>query len=205
MLKNQSLVAFSDALASKDPVPGGGSVAALAGALAASLTEMVANLTIGKKKYAGAEETMVEIAREMSVARKELLDLIDRDAESFDGVMAAFKMPKETEDEKTRRKEAIQAATKEATEVPLGVAEAAFHLIPAIDSVIEQGNQNAVTDGAVAMMMTRTAVLGALYNVAINLDGLEDEPYVADKRKRVQELREQIVRREAEILSKVSL
>lgn len=205
MLKDQTLGAFSDALASNDPVPGGGSVSALAGALAASLAEMVANLTIGKKKYAGAEAIMKEVSGEMLAARKEMLDLIDRDADAFDGVMAAFKLPKETEEEKAARSAAIQAATKEATEVPLGVAEAAFKLVPAIDRVIEQGNQNAITDGAVAMMMARTAVLGALYNVAINLDGLKDAEYVEAKRQRVKELREQVLRKESEILSKVSL
>ena len=167
-LKSLSVKEFIDKVTGNDPVPGGGSVSALNGSLAASLAAMVANLTVGRKKYA-------EVNDEKSA---KLLADVDRDAEAYDRVFAAFKLPKETDEEKAVRKEAIQRETKYAAEVPMEVARTASALLPMIDAAARRGNSNAVTDATVAMMCARTAVIGALLNVRINLTSITDEAFV---------------------------
>lgn len=205
MLGNMSVTDFLEKTASNDPVPGGGSIAALSAATAAALTEMVANLTIGKKKYVEVEEEMKEVAKTLLAAREELIRDIDKDADSYDQVMQAFKLPKETEKEIDERKNAIQEATKKAALVPLEVAKKAFGLMEAIEMVVVKGNQNAVTDGAVAAMMARTAVLSALYNVKINLGSIKDVAFVEETSKKVAELESMVEITEKNILAKVVL
>lgn len=205
MLADMYLKEFLDKTASNAPVPGGGSIAALSGAIAAALTEMVANLTIGKKKYVEVEEEMKAIAATFTDYRNKLVQDIDRDSDAFNEVMAAFKLPKETEEEKATRNAVIEAATKKATLVPFEVAKDTFKMLATIEIVVEKGNQNAVSDGAVAAMMARTAVLSALYNVEINLGSLQDEAFVAEMKKEVAELRQQVVEAEKRILEKVRL
>ncbi len=205
MLADMYLKEFLDKTASNAPVPGGGSIAALSGAIAAALTEMVANLTIGKKKYVEVEEEMKTIAATFTDYRNKLVQDIDRDSDAFNEVMAAFKLPKETEEEKATRNAVIEAATKKATLVPLEVAKDTFKMLATIEIVVEKGNQNAVSDGAVAAMMARTAVLSALYNVEINLGSLQDEAFVAEMKKEVAELRQQVAEAEKRILEKVRL
>jgi len=205
MLVNKSVVEFVDVTASKEPVPGGGSVAALSGAIAAALGEMVANLTIGKKKYVEVEEEMKEIAEVMAGKRKDFIDFVDEDACSFDDVMKAFKMPKETDEEKAARTAKIQEGTKYAASVPLKVAKAAYGIMDMCEAVVVKGNKSAVTDGAVAAMMARTAVLSALYNTKINLGSIKDEDFVAKMTAEVNELEQNAIRREKEILDKVVL
>lgn len=168
-LKNLSVEEFAAVTGSDAPAPGGGSVAALAGGLGAALAEMVANLTIGKAKYADVEEEMKGLAAEGAALRKELIDSIQKDTESFTAYMNALGMPKNTGEEKAARKEAMQNGLKEAAEVPLAVAETALKIFHVAGAVVERGNANAVTDGLVASMMARTAVLSALLNVKINL------------------------------------
>lgn len=196
---------FLEKTASNDPVPGGGSIAALSAATAAALTEMVANLTVGKKKYVEVEEEMKEVAKAFVDARKELIKDIDKDADSYDQVMQAFKLPKETEVEIEDRKNAIQEATKKAASVPLEVAQKAFAMMESIEKVVVKGNQNAVTDGAVAAMMARTAVLSALYNVKINLGSIKDEAFVEEVSNKVKELESKVEIVEKQILSQVQL
>lgn len=203
MLGNLSLQDFLSQTASNEPVPGGGSIAAMGAATAAALTEMVANLTIGRKKYEAVEEEMKEVQGIAAKLRDKLIHDIDRDADSFNEVMGAMKLPKDTEEEKAARSEAIQEATKKAALVPLEVAKEAFGMMGLIEKVVEKGNQNAVTDGAVAAMMARTAVLSALYNVKINLTSIKDEAFVADLQKQVQQLENDIVQKEKDILNKV--
>ncbi|SDY76172.1 cyclodeaminase/cyclohydrolase family protein [Tindallia californiensis] len=205
MLADKSVKGFLQETASDAPVPGGGSIAAMSGATAAALTSMVSNLTIGKKKYEAVEETMKEIRDRVDAAREQLIDLIDKDADSFNGVMACFKMPKETEEEKAARKEAIQQATKEAAQVPLEIAEKAMGLMKDIEVIVQSGNSNAVTDGAVAAMLARTAVLSALYNVKINLGGIKDETYVKEMAQKVSDLEEAAQVQEKKILEQVKL
>lgn len=205
MLINKTVKEFVEATASSEPVPGGGSVAALAASIAAALGEMVANLTVGKKKYAEVEEEMKVISEKMSGCRQILLEYIDKDAESFDEVMTAYGMAKETDEEKAARSAAIQVAMKNATAVPLAVAKSTFDLMEPIKAVVLKGNSNAVTDGAVAAMMARTAVLGALYNVRINLSSIKDADFVGKVTADVERLEKEVVQCEQEILAAVTL
>jgi formiminotetrahydrofolate cyclodeaminase len=205
MLAEMSVKAFLDETASSAPVPGGGSVAALSAGVAAALTEMVANLTIGKKNYEGVEEEMKTIAAYSAKFRSKFVEDIDRDSDAFNEVMASFKLPKATDEEMEARKAAIQEATKKAALVPLEVARDAFGMLESIAAVVEKGNKNAVTDGAVAAMMTRTAVLSALYNVKINLGSIKDQSFVAEVSKEVEALESKVGSMEKEILSKVVL
>ena len=177
-LKSLSVKEFIDKVTGNDPVPGGGSVSALNGSLAASLAAMVANLTVGRKKYAEVNDEMEQISARMTEKSAELLTDVDRDAEAYDRVFAAFKLPKETDEQKAVRKEAIQRETKYAAEVPMEVARTASELLPMIDAAARRGNSNAVTDATVAMMCARTAVIGALLNVRINLTSITDEAFV---------------------------
>ena len=183
------------------PVPGGGSISALNGAIAAALAEMVANLTIGKKKYADVQDEMAEIAKNAAALQKELVLDVDRDSEAYDGVAQAFKLPKETEEEKAIRSAAIQENTKKAALVPMEVARRASALLPAIEAVVARGNQNAVTDGCVAMMCARVAVVGALFNVRINLTSIKDEEFVARLREEADRLEADILAREAAVIA----
>lgn len=201
MLKNLGLTAFIDQLESSEPVPGGGSVAALSSALASALSAMVANLTVGKKNYESVDGIMSEIAGKMNAHKLSFIDLIDKDASSFDSVMKAFKLPKETEEEKAERTMQIQEGMKYAASVPLEVAEKTVLLFDDIAELVKLGNKNAQTDALVAAMMARTAILSALYNVKINLGSIKDEAYVADMTNKVKVLEALAVAREAEILA----
>ncbi|WP_279230350.1 cyclodeaminase/cyclohydrolase family protein [Thermohalobacter berrensis] len=200
-----SVKEFLEKTASKAPVPGGGSVAALSAGIAASLTEMVANLTIGKKGYEEVEKEMEELLNKAKELRDKFVEDIDRDSNAFDKVMESFKLPKDTDEQKEKRKKAIQEAFKNAALVPLDVAKNAYKMMDLAKVVIEKGNKNAVTDGAVACMMARTAVLSALYNVKINLGSIKDEKFVQKLSKEVEELESKVNKEEEEILSKVEL
>lgn len=201
-MKNMTLVKFVDELASNSPVPGGGSVAAVSGALGAALSEMVANLTIGKKKYIESEEEMKELAVKASQLRTKLLDDIQRDSDSYDKVIAAYKLPKETEEEINKRQNEIQESLKIAASVPLDIAQTSFEIMPLAQTVVEKGNSNAVTDGLVAAMMSRTAVLSALLNVKINLSSIKDEDFVLELQGKVTELEIKTMEYEKKILEK---
>ncbi|MDD4834670.1 MAG: cyclodeaminase/cyclohydrolase family protein [Lutispora sp.] len=205
MLADKNIKVFLEETASSAPVPGGGSVAALSAGLAAALTAMVANLTIGKKGYEGLEEEMRSIANEAAEYREKFLEYIDKDCESFNGVMAAFKLPKETEEEKEIRKNQIQAGLKSAALIPLEVAQNALKMMSIVEKAVEKGNKNAVTDGAVAAMMARTAALSALYNVKINLGSIKDAEFVGKVGKEVADIEEKVVKTEKHILGKVIL
>jgi len=205
MLADKNIKEFLNETASSSPVPGGGSVAALSAGLAAALTAMVANLTIGKKGYEGLEEEMENIAKEAEMYKEKFIEYIDKDSESFNQVMAAFKLPKETEEEKEIRKEMIQRSYKAAALVPLEVAREGLKIMDIIETVVVKGNKNAVTDGAVAAMMARTATLSALYNVKINLGSIKDAEFVENIGKEVQEIEDKITKIEKDILEKVVL
>ncbi|MGE5632700.1 MAG: cyclodeaminase/cyclohydrolase family protein [Caulobacteraceae bacterium] len=205
MLADKTVKGFLEETASSAPVPGGGSVAALSAGLAAALTGMVANLTVGKKGYEGLEAEMEDIAKNAAEYREKFINDIDRDSDSFNGVMAAFKLPKDTEEQAKIRKDTIQASMKNAALVPLEVARDAFNMMTLAEKVVEKGNKNAVTDGAVAAMMARTAVLSALYNVKINLGSIKDTDFVEKLSKEVSELEEKACRAEKNILDKVKL
>lgn len=199
-LKNLTVTEFVNVTASDAPAPGGGSVAALAGALAAALAEMVANLTVGKEKYAAVEEEMKKLADDGAALRVELLEDIQKDSTSFNLYMDAIGMPKSTDEEKAVRREAMQNGLKAAAQVPLSVGATAYKIFPIAEAVVARGNTNAVTDGLVAAMMARTAVIGALFNVKINLGSIKDEAFVAELAAEVKELEEKAIAYEQKIL-----
>lgn len=205
MLADLSIKDFLAKTASKDPVPGGGSIAALCAAVAAGLSEMVANLTIGRKGYEDSASEMEEIAKETIRYREKLVQDIDRDSDAYAAVMAAFQLPKGTDEKKAERTEAVQNALKNAARVPLSVAEDAFNILELAGKTLEKGNRNAVTDAAVAAMSARTAVLGALYNVKINLASIKDAEFCREVRERIDFLERHVGMKEKEILSKVGL
>ena len=205
MLTDLTLTEFLEKTASNSPVPGGGSIAALSAAIAASLSEMVAHLTIGKKSYEALEEEMQEIAKDAFQYRERLIRYIDKDSNAYNDVMTAFKLPKGTEQERNNREEAIQEALINAALVPLNVARHAFKIIELAGKVVKQGNKNAVTDAAVAVMMARTAALSALYNVKINLASIKDTDFVEEIREEIKHMESEIVNREREVLSDVSI
>ena len=159
-LKDLTIESFAEITASDAPAPGGGSVSAMAASIGAALAEMVANLTIGKAKYAEVEEEMKALSAEAAVLRKELILAIQKDTESFNLYMDALSMPKDTDEQKAARKEAMQNGLKEAAKVPLSVAGTAIKIFPIAEAVVARGNSNAVTDGLVGTMMTRTGILG---------------------------------------------
>ena len=189
-----------DVTAGKDPVPGGGSISALSGSIAAALTEMVAGLTIGKKKYAEVEEQMKELVERVQKIRQQLILDVDRDSEAYNVVFAAFQMPKETDEQKAARSAQIQEATKIAANVPMEVARRVYSLLSDIEEVVSNGNQNAVTDGCVAMMSARNAIIGALFNVRINLTSIKDEQFVADMTAEADRLEREVIEREAKVI-----
>lgn len=204
-LKNLTVESFTEITASDAPAPGGGSVAALAGALGAALSEMVANLTVGKAKYADVDEEMRTLSEQGEALRRELIDAIQKDSTSFTAYMNALAMPKNTEEEKAARKEAMQNGLKEAAIVPLEVAETAAKIFPIAEAVVKRGNANAVTDGLVSAMMARTSVLSALFNVKINLGSIRDEAFIKEMSERVKALEDEAVSREKEILKACEL
>ena len=203
MLTDLTVKDFLNKVAGSDPVPGGGSIAALNGALASALAAMVANLTIGKKKYAEVQEDMQAIAQEAERLMGDFTADIDRDSDAYDRVFACFKMPKETDEEKAARSAAIQEATKYAAQVPLEVARRACALMPLIADVALKGNQNAVTDACVAMMSARNAVLAAVLNVRINLSSLKDAELVTRLQAEADGLEQQACQQEQALLNKV--
>ncbi|MDF2615815.1 MAG: Formimidoyltetrahydrofolate cyclodeaminase [Sedimentibacter sp.] len=190
-MKNKSIHEFAEVVASNSPVPGGGSIAALCGALSAALAEMVANLTTGKKKYIEVESEMNEIKNKAMALRIKLLDDIERDSYAYNKVMEAYKMPKDSDEQRQLRNKAIEESAKIAAEVPLDVAETSFKILPLAEAVVARGNSNAVTDGLVAAMLARTAVLSALLNVRINLDTISDQDFVHEYKKRADVLQEE--------------
>ncbi len=205
MLADMNVKDFLEKTASNAPVPGGGSVAALSAGLAAALTEMVANLTLGKKGYDEVQEDMKNVVKKGTEYRLKFIEDIDKDSDAFNEVMSALKLPKGTDEEKETRKNAIQSSSKKATLVPLQVAKESFEIMEIIQEVVLKGNKNAVTDGAVAAMMARTAVLSALYNVKINLGTIKDTAFVEDVTKQMNELESKVNEVEQKILSKVGL
>lgn len=185
----KTLNGFLDELASATPAPGGGSVAALAGALGAALTSMVCNLTIGKKKYAGVEQDIRKILGESEKLRATFTQLIEKDTEAFNKVMEAFGLPKETEPQKALRAAAIREATKEATMVPLEVMKHCIDALALAQQVAASGNANSVSDAGVSALMLHAAVEGAGLNVRINLNGLNDSEFVGWKSDELESLR----------------
>ena len=203
MLVDLSVKQFMNKVSSCEPVPGGGSIAALNGAIAAALTAMVAGVTIGKKNYEKHEELMERIRGLAMVQEDEFIQNVDRDAEAYCQVFACYKLPKATDEEIKYRHQGIQDATRYAALIPMQVARKAFELMTLINDVARYGNKNAVTDAAVAMMSARTAVLAALMNVRINLASLDDKPFAEQLFDEADQLEMKACKAEQELLDTV--
>ena len=198
--KDLSIQNFLTKTASNTPVPGGGSISALNGAIATALAEMLANLTIGKKNYADVEDNMKITVHDMCIQRTLFFEDIDRDAEAYKLVFDAFKLPKETEEQKLNRANQIQQATKQAALIPMEIAQRAFDLMDTIAFTTRNGNKNAVTDGCISMMICRTAVLGALLNVRINLGSINDTEFVIELDLKCSKMEVETIQKEQELI-----
>ena len=202
-LVRMNLREFADELSMESPAPGGGSVAALCGALAAGLSSMVANLTVGKKGYEKFYPSMNRVAHRAQELKDEYLRLVDLDTEAFTKVMEAMRLSKGTEEQTREREEAIEAATKEATLVPLRTLEGVVDLLRLAKSVVQNGNRNSLSDAGVAALVARAAAEGAYYNVRINLPGLKDEVFKARTAKTASSLRRRILRAASKIAERI--
>lgn len=188
MPTKKTITTFLDELASPSPAPGGGSAAALAGALGTALTAMVCHLTIGKKKYAVVEEEMKKILGQAESLRSQFTALIDTDTAAFQKVMEAFGLPKETEPQKALRAAAIREATKEATLVPLEVMKHCIDALALAQQVASSGNTNAISDAGVSALMLHAACSAAGLNVRVNLKSLDDPEFVGWKKEELESL-----------------
>lgn len=200
-LVNQTVGLFLDELASNSPAPGGGSVAALSGAVGAALSSMVSNLTKGKQGYETVQDDITELLEKSENLRKELTDLIDKDTEAFNKVMSALKMPKETDEQKEKRKNALQIAFKHAAEVPLETAQKCAQVIEIACVIAQKGNKNSISDAAVSAVMSRAGVQAAILNVRINLGSIKDPTYVQQRSTQLDELWNHATEKSAEVLA----
>ncbi len=174
-LGSMPLDGFLDVLGSDAPTPGGGAAGAIAGATGAALIAMVGRLTVGKPGFEDVDQRMRTLVERADAARVAFLDLADRDAHAFDGVMVAFKMPKGTDDEKAARSAAIQAGYEQAASVPLEIAQAAVDLMPLAEDATAVGNPQAASDGVSGAAHLYCAALCAIANVEINAASLKDQ------------------------------
>jgi glutamate formiminotransferase/formiminotetrahydrofolate cyclodeaminase len=188
-LVGMTLREFVSELSMDSPAPGGGSVAALCGALSAALSAMVANLTVGKKGYEGVREDMVATAVRAQALKDGLLEAVDRDTRAFNKVMDAFRLPKTSPEQALEKERAVEDANKEATFVPLEVLENAVEAVALAGNAAAKGNRNSVSDAGVAGLAGQAAGEGAYYNVLANLAGIKDQKFVGDVRRRAERLR----------------
>ena len=194
------LKTFLDELASNSPAPGGGSVAALAGALGAALSSMVCNLTIGKENYETVQTDMKNVLKRSEQLRKELTILIDKDTEAFNEVMKALKMPKDTDEQKEKRRQALQKGYKSAAQVPLETARTCEKILEVAAIAAEKGNKNSISDAAVSALMAHAGVEAAALNVKINLSSIKDTEFVQKISSEVRDLQQRAVKKTTTIL-----
>jgi methenyltetrahydrofolate cyclohydrolase len=188
---SHSIGTFAELVAAGTPAPGGGSVSAYCGMLAASLGEMVCNLTIGKSKYAEWDSRLREVKTEFERLGARLRELIAEDAESFEAVLRAYKLPKESDDQKSYRAAQIQFAIQGAVDVPVETAEHSFGVLELLRELGDIGNSNALSDVAVGAQLGQTAIRGASYNVNVNLNSLSDREAASRMREKMKDLIEQ--------------
>jgi formiminotetrahydrofolate cyclodeaminase len=205
VLADLSLTDYLARTASGDPLPGGGSSAALNAALAAALTEMVARLTIGRKNFEAVDSEMRAVADQAAALRQKLTRDIDRASNAYTQVLEASRLPKSTAPEKAARALAIQDAFRQAALVPLGVARDALQAMTLGRQVIARGNPNAASDGAAGVLAARAAVRTAAYNVKINLGSIQDEAFTTGLRAEADRLEAEADAREREILQLMKL
>ncbi|MEL7566585.1 MAG: cyclodeaminase/cyclohydrolase family protein [Dehalobacterium sp.] len=195
MLIDLSCDKFMEELASDSPAPGGGSVSALAGSMSAALVAMVASLTKGKENYWTDQKELEDVLAEATNSKNQLLNCVDRDTEAFNRVMSAFKLPKSNDEEKLVRTQAIQSGLKAAIAVPLEVAESCIKVLRFTKILVYKGNPNALSDSAVAALMSYAGIQGAIFNIKINLNSVKDQSLIS-----VIKEREEDICREAELI-----
>ena len=179
---------FLDELASDAPAPGGGSVAALAGALGAALISMVSNFTIGREKYAAVQDEISTLLKKSESLRQELTDLIEEDIRVYTETSQIMKMPRDTEEQKQARAKALDKARKAATDVPMRVAGACAAVMELCRPAAEKGNTNLVSDAGVGILMAEAGLRSAALNVLINLGSIKDEAFVKENREKLNNL-----------------
>jgi formiminotetrahydrofolate cyclodeaminase len=178
---------FLERLSGGSATPGGGSVAALSGALSAALCAMVGRLTTGRAKYQEVWAEMEQMQNAADRLTRKLLDLVDKDIDAYNRVMAALKMPKQTEGQRTFRQEAVQDATKQAALVPMETLRTLAELTGLVEKALFKGNPNCLSDGGVAALLIQAAGRGAAYNVRVNLSGIDDKDFVRKMRSEMEE------------------
>ena len=176
---------FLNELSSSSPAPGGGSVAALSGAIGSALSEMVCNLTIGKNEYIKEQKLIIDNLKKSEKLRYKLTELIDSDTNAFNDVIKAFKMPKKTDDEIQKRKEAIQIGYKKAALIPFETAKTCYEILDIAYILAKKGNKNSITDAAVSAIMANAGVKSAILNVKINIGSIKDEKFVKNLEKKI--------------------
>ena len=198
---SEPLRVYLDDAASKKPAPGGGSVSACAGALGAALVGMVCNLTRGREKFADVETEIVTLVEASEAARARLEQLLQEDTTAYSGVIAAYKMPKETEEEQAARTAGIQAGLIVAADVPLEICRVAVEVCRLAKVAAGIGNPQAVTDAGIGAILGEAAVVGAALNVKINLGSIKDEAYVAKAAAEIHEIQAEAAALRAEVLT----
>jgi len=198
-----TLSQFLDAVASGTATPGGGSVSALVGTLAAALVEMVVNLTLGKKGFEAQEAEMKKMGEEAHSYREALGATIAQDINAYQGVMKAYLLPKATEEDKKNRKEEIQKAMKRAADPPLFTAATSLKVLKLCQKAAEKGNPNTVTDAAVGALLAEAALQGGVFNVLVNLSALEEETTVKKMRQELKRLEAEGIKTRDKVLTQV--
>ena len=192
-LAEMTVTQFADVLASDAPAPGGGSTAALAGALGAALTAMVCRLTEGRKKYEEYQDYILEVKEKATALQAKFIDVMDRDTEAFMVISNAYGMPKATDEEKAGRSAAIQAGLVKSTETPMEMMELSAETIALTESLLGKFNTASASDLGVGALTLRTAVQGAWLNVLINIGSLKDKELAENYRAKGQALVDQVV------------
>lgn len=190
-------------LASDAPTPGGGTAAAIAGAMGASLAGMVATLTLSREKFAASHDAVRPIGEAATTAREELLALAQKDADAYEAVVAARRLPKETDEQKQERSRRITEATRHAAEVPMQTASVAVRMLEALPELVEKGNPSAASDAGAAALLLEAAVEAALLNVGVNLAGSGDAEFVSRMQKETADLQVEAQRLRAHVLAAV--
>lgn len=196
-LADSSLAGFTYELASASPAPGGGSAAALSGAVGAALVAMVCRLTIGRKSYLNVSGEFESMLPRADALRTELLELMQQDTDAYSAVMEAYQLPKESDVEKSERSQAIQEALKHAANVPLHVATACAEILEMGESAASRGNKNAASDAGAGALMAEAGLRAAVLNVEINLGLIQDDAFNASARARLEPLKHLSAKRQS--------
>ncbi|MDD3626665.1 MAG: glutamate formimidoyltransferase [bacterium] len=199
-LVGMSVRGFNDILSTESPAPGGGSVAALCGSMAAGLDAMVANLTFNKKGYEKVWNKIEVLGEKAQILKDEMLDLIDKDTDAFNEVMAVHKIKAKTDEEKAEKERLVEDATKKATDIPLTVMKKSREILDISEQIVKFGNKNSASDGGVSAICCRAAAAGAYLNVLINLPGIKDEKFKEETKKTAKEILDDINKRVNKIL-----